>query len=437
MSKALDDIKVIDVSQVAAVPMCARHLADFGADVIHVENAKTGDSWRNLQAGAGGGPAGTPSDIPYNWEAYNRNKRSLGLDLSKENGRKIVYKLVKDADIFLTNLRLSERKKLGMEYETLKKINPRLVYGSVTGHGLNGPDNDMPAYDTTVYFARSGIHHMLTFPGMAAGPDPRPALGDNVAALGLAFGLMTALHARDKIGQGQEVETSLLYTGIYQLTFDMAGTLVTGEDHTQYRLDNYEGTEEEIKERDELIAGVQAAVGRLGAFYRARHPNPLANTLVTKDGKVVRFNALQPDRYWTKFCKIFEIEDLEHDPKFATIEARQENRKELNHILEEGFSKKTLDEWRPLIADIPSSPFHTLVDVMNDPQAKANDWFPTFDHPSYGPMKIMANPINLSETPATVRLPAPEFSQQTEEVLLEAGYTWDEIAQFQDEKVIP
>ncbi|MBW2091410.1 MAG: CoA transferase [Deltaproteobacteria bacterium] len=437
MSLALENIKVIDVSQVAAVPMCARHLADFGANVIHVENAKTGDSWRNLQAGAGGGPAGIPSDIPYNWEAYNRNKRSLGLDLSKENGRKIAYRLVEDADVFVTNLRLSERKKLGLEYETLKKINPRLIYGSVTGHGMKGPDSDMPAYDTTVYFARSGMHHMLTFPGMVAGPDPRPALGDNVAALGLAFGIMTALWTREKTGEGQEVDTSLLYTGIYQLTFDMAGTLVTGQDFKQYFIENYEGDKEEIERLHELMADVQTAIGHLGAFYRERHPNPLANTYTTKDGKAVRFNALQADRYWAKFCKIFEIEDLEHDPRFATIEARQENRKELNHLLEEKFAKKTLDEWRPLIADIPASPFHTLVDVMNDPQAEANDFFPTYDHPSYGPMKIMASPVNLSKTPATIRMPAPEFSQHTEEVLLEAGYTWEEIARFKDEGVVP
>ena len=223
MPMALEGIKVIDVSQVAAVPMCARHLADFGADVLHIENAVTGDSWRNLQAGAGGGPAGIPSDIPYNWEAFNRNKRSVAIDLSKEGGRKIIYRMVEKADIFLTNLRLSERKKFEMEYQTLNTLNPRLIYGSVTGHGMNGPDKDMPAYDTTVYWARSGISHLLTIPGMSA-PNSRPAFGDNVAGLALAFGVMNALYARDRIGLGQEVDISLFFTGLYQLTFDVAGS---------------------------------------------------------------------------------------------------------------------------------------------------------------------------------------------------------------------
>ncbi|MEE9557165.1 MAG: CoA transferase, partial [Candidatus Adiutricales bacterium] len=139
MTMALEGLKVIDVAQVAAVPMCARHLADFGADVIHIENAQTGDSWRNLQAGHGGGPAGVPSDLPYNWEAFNRNKKGVAIDLSKEGGRKIIYRLTENADVFVTNLRLSEREKLGVRYEDLIKINPRLIYGSVTGHGMKGP----------------------------------------------------------------------------------------------------------------------------------------------------------------------------------------------------------------------------------------------------------------------------------------------------------
>ncbi|MBW2061649.1 MAG: CoA transferase [Deltaproteobacteria bacterium] len=436
MFMALQDVKVIDVSQVAAVPMCARHLADFGADVIHIESAKTGDSWRNLQAGAGGGPAGIPSDIPYNWEAYNRNKKSVALDLSKEAGRKIIYKLVENADVFVTNLRLSERKKFDLGYETLKKLNPRLIYGSVTGHGMKGPDKDMPAYDTTVYWARSGVNHLLTIPGMS-GPNPRPAFGDNVAGLGLAFGVMAALYARDRIGEGQEVDISLLYTGVYQLTFDMAGALATGQDENEYRVQAFEGTEEERQRRDKLMAEAQEALRRLGDFYRERLPNPLANTYETRDGKLIRFNALQADRYWTKFCRLLGIEDLEHDPRFATMDARQENRKELYHIFREAFLSKTLAEWQPLISDLPGSPIQSLLDIVNDPQAEANSFFLPYDHPSYGLMRIMASPVNLSGTPASIRMPAPEFSQHTEEVLLEAGYTWEEIAQFKEEKVIP
>lgn len=436
MTMALEGLKVIDVAQVAAVPMCARHLADFGADVIHVENAQTGDSWRNLQAGHGGGPAGVPSDLPYNWEAFNRNKKGVAIDLSKEGGRKIIYRLTENADVFVTNLRLSEREKLGVRYEDLIKINPRLIYGSVTGHGMKGPQNDMPAYDTTVYWARSGVNHMLTIPGMS-GPNPRPAFGDNVAGLGLAFGIMTALYARDRNGKGQEVDISLLNTGIYQLTFDMACALATGQDIQEYVIQAFEGPEEEKELREKLRTEAQEAIERLYNFYRERMPNAMANNYETKDGKVIRFNAMQADRYWTKFCKLLEIEHLEHDPRFATIESRTENCKELYYIFKEAFLSKTLAEWMPLLSDLPAAPMQNLVDVISDPQAVANDFFLSYDHPSYGPMKIMASPINLSETPATIRLPAPEFSQHTEEVLMESGYSWEEIEQFKKDEVIP
>ena len=433
---ALEGIKVVDVSQVAAVPMCARHLADFGADVIHIEHAVTGDSWRNLQAGAGGGTAGIPSDIPYNWEAFNRNKRSVAIDLSKEGGKKIIYRMAENADIFLTNLRLSERKKFGLEYQTLNTLNPRLIYGSVTGHGLHGPDKDIPAYDTTVYWARSGISHLLTIPGMS-GPNSRPAFGDNAAALALAFGVIIALFSRDRMGVGQEVHTSLFFTGLYQLTFDVAAALTTGRDELEYRLEAFEGTEEERQQRDTLINDAQGAIKRLAAFYRERLPNAMANTYETKDGKSIRFNALQVDRYWTRFCKLISREELEHDPRFTTLEARRENRKELYHIFRDVFLTRTLEEWRPLISDLPASPFQTLVDVIKDPQAKANNFFLPYDHPTYGRIEIMANPVNMSKTPPTIRMPAPEFSQHTEEVLLEAGYSWEDIVRFKDEEVIP
>lgn len=436
MTMALEGLKVIDVAQVAAVPMCARHLADFGADVIHIENAQTGDSWRNLQAGHGGGPAGVPSDLPYNWEAFNRNKKGVAIDLSKEGGRKIIYRLTENADVFVTNLRLSEREKLGVRYEDVIKINPRLIYGSVTGHGMKGPHNDMPAYDTTVYWARSGVNHMLTIPGMS-GPNPRPAFGDNVAGLGLAFGIMTALYARDRNGKGQEVDISLLNVGLYQLTFDMACALATGQDIQEYVVQAFEGPEEEKELREKLRTEAQEAIERLYDFYRERMPNAMANNYETKDGKVIRFNAMQADRYWTKFCKLLKLEDLEHDPRFATIESRAENCKELYYIFKEAFLSKTLAEWMPLISDLPAAPMQNLVDVISDPQAVANDFFLSYDHPSYGPMKIMASPVNLSETPATIRLPAPEFSQHTEEVLMESGYSWEEIEQFKEDEVIP
>lgn len=439
MSMALEGIKVIDIAQVVAAPMCARHLADYGADVIHVENTVTGDSWRSIQAGHGGGPAGIPSDIPYGFEVFNRNKRSLCVDLSQKAGQDIIYRLVKDTDVVVTNLRLSERKKFNMGYDTLKQINPKLIYGSITGHGMKGPFRDVPAYDTTVYFSRSGVNHMLMSTGGGM-PVPRAGFGDTVAGMTLAFGIMTALYARDKpggLGEGQEVDTSLLFAGVYQLSFDMAAALATGQDDLAYRATLFEGTEEEKQELVELGTEAQAAVRRVLDFLRQRAPSALANTYETSDGKSIRINCIDSDRYWEKFCNLLGRQDLIDDPKFSTVESREENRRELYHIAKDAFLTKTQDEWRPLISEMPASPSQTLVDVISDPQAIANDFFLPYDHPTYGPMKIMASPVNLSVTPATIRSPAPEIGQHTEEILMDADYTWDEITAFQDQGVIP
>ena len=156
----------------------------------------------------------------------------------------------------------------------------------------------------------------------------------------------------------------------------------------------------------------------------------------TKDGRWLLICVLQPDRYWSRFCQAIERPDLEYDPRFESFEPRIENHVALYHILEEVFLTKTLDEWKSRLRGIPFAPFQNFVEVINDPQARANDFFVPFDHPTYGRIEVVASPIKLSKTPATIRLPAPEFSQHTEEILLELGYNWGEISRLKDKNVI-
>jgi crotonobetainyl-CoA:carnitine CoA-transferase CaiB-like acyl-CoA transferase len=408
MNQALDGIKVVDVSQVAAVPMAARHLADFGADVIHVENPKTGDSWRGFQAGLGSGGAGAPSDINYNWETYNRNKRSLAVDLSQDEGREVVCRLVESADVFTTNLRLFEREKFKLDYDTLSRLNPRLIYAGLSGYGKNGPDRNDPAYDSIAYWARSGLGYLLGVPGSAPLIDGG-GIGDNVTALSLFAGIMTALYVREKTGMGQEVDLSLLNVGLYQLSFFIAGALTTGLDLADWR----------VKSREEAL-------------------NPLTLPYEARDGRWVLLALLQQQRYWPQFCKAIDREDLEHDPRFEDFEVRMENCAALYHIVEEVFHERPLAEWKSRLkeAGLPFAPYQTFVEAIADPQARANDMFVTIDHPTHGNLEVIANPIKLSKTPATLRMPAPEFSQHTEEVLLENGYTWDDIDRLKSKGVI-
>ncbi len=407
MALALEGVKVLDVSQVAAVPMAARLLADFGADVIHVEHPKRGDSWRDFQAGIGEGYYGAPSNINYNWENLNRNKRSLTVDLSKEMGREIIYSLSKKVDIFLTNLRPYEKKKFGLEYEILSKLNPRLIYASLTGYGKKGPEADAPGYDMTAYVARAGISHRLSFPGMPP-VGFCPHFGDHVAAFILAYGVMVALYTRDKTGMGQEVDVSLLHSGIYHLSLDIAATLITGKDCDEWK------------------------PGLTGEDW----PNPLVSVYETSDGRWLRLNMTKPKKYWPSFCQAIGHPELEQDPKFATLEKRKENRSALYHILKEVIRSRTLKEWRERLKDIPHAPIQNLLEVVSDPQAEANEVFVSYDHPEYGKMKGVANPVNLSKTPASVRRPAPKLGEHTEEVLLEYGFTREDIASFKEQEVI-
>jgi len=425
MALALEGIKVVDVSQVAAVPVAARHLGDFGADVLHIENPATGDSWRVYQAGQGTGRAGVPSDINYNWENYNRNKRSVTVDISQEGGRQIIYRFVKDTDVFLTNLRPFELERYKLEYDTLRQLNPRLIYGALTGFGTKGPERDAPAYDATAYWIRSGIPYMFSRPGMPQSGF-RPAFGDNVAGLALAYGVMMSLFVREKTGVGQEVDVALFHTGLYQLGFDIAGALATGLDYEDWREDP----------PLEAVAAAEAGYAPIREFYRSKVVNPLSGRYETKDGRVIVFVVLQPDRYWSKFCRAIGREDLADDPRYNSYEARAENCTDLYPILDEIFLSKTLDEWKPRIEGIPHAVHQSLREVINDPQARANDFFVAYDHPVYGRIEALANPVMLSETPASVRMPAPECGQHTEEVLLEYGYTWEDIAQLKDRGII-
>ena len=437
MASALEGIKVVDVSQVAAVPMCARHLADFGADVIHVENPTTGDSWRIFQAGASGTGTGSgaPSEINYTWEAFNRNKKSVTVDLSREGGRDILYRMVENADVFVTNLRLWEREKFGLEYDTLSRLNPRLIYASLTGWGKQGPDKNAPAYDSLAYWARAGLGYLYTVTGMSPAVDGG-AFGDNVAGLGLAFGIMMALYVRERTGIGQEVDTSLFHTGIYQISFFIAGALTTGLDLMDWRMPVAD--EETMKRREQLLAGLASAIRPIRDFFREGAPNPLVLPYETKDARWLLLSILQPDRYWSRVCQALEREDLEHDPRFATFQPRIDNHVALLHILDETFLNRTLEEWKPRLAQagIPFAPFQNFLEVVNDPQARANNFFVPVDHPSYGRIEAISNPVNLSQTPSSIRLPAPEFSQHTEEVLLDLGYSWEDIGQFKQQGII-
>jgi crotonobetainyl-CoA:carnitine CoA-transferase CaiB-like acyl-CoA transferase len=405
---ALDGIRVVQTAAAAAGPMASRFLADWGADVICVEytarRAQLAQRRANPQMT---GRRAIVSDIDFNSQNMNRNKRSLTLNLSTDAGREILYKLLTKSDVLLSNFRPRELEKFKLEYETLSKLNPRLICAHLTGYGRKGPDSDAPGYGPIAGDARAGLLHVLLAPGNEPAQLP-VSFTDFLTGLSLALGIMTALFVRDKTGVGQEVDVSLFNTMVWAMSNDIAGTLVTGQDRQ--------------------------------AVSRRDRANPLMNTYRTKDGRWLYLVGLETNQtYWSRFCQAINRSDLEHDPRFESPVTRMvDNQAALFDILESVFATKTLDEWRQAFAGavFPWAPLQNLPEVVKDPQARANDFFVPLDHPIYGRMEVLASPIKLSKTPATIRTPAPESGQHTEDILGELGYSHLEIEQLKTENVI-
>jgi crotonobetainyl-CoA:carnitine CoA-transferase CaiB-like acyl-CoA transferase len=319
-----------------------------------------------------------------------------------------MHNMVKQADVFLSNLRSFELERFQLGYETLKKINPRIIWGNVTGYGKTGPDKDLPAYDATAYWSRAAFAYLMSAPGIPA-VGYRTAFGDNVAGLALAYGVMQALYVREKTGLGQAVDVSLLHTSLFQMSFDVSAALITGLDFNEWL----------PQPPAELQQQSLGTIAQIVAFYSMRNTNPLTSTYFTKDGRTLSFVILQPDRYWAKFCKAVGREDLSANPKYNTMEGRADDVSQLRQIFSQAFLTKTLDEWRPLLAGIPYAPNQTLKDVINDTQAIESGCFVSYEHPQRGVIRQLANPVIMSRDPASVRMPAPEFGQHTEEEEIE------------------
>jgi crotonobetainyl-CoA:carnitine CoA-transferase CaiB-like acyl-CoA transferase len=398
---ALSGIKVVEVSTWFAGPTCGMWLGEWGADVIRVEPIE-GDPLRGIMR-TGVLPV---ADYNWMWELANRSKRCIAMDLSKEKGKLIVHKLVEKADVFLSNLRPSTLKRAKLDYETLSKLNPRLIYANVTGYGPKGPGAEWPAFDETAFWARSGIMSTMGEPGTPAVPL-RGAMGDNTTGMFMLGGIALALFARERTGHGQRVDVSLIGNGVWVAGVDIQGALVYGRE--------------------------------MGRTSRKKVGNPLYNTYQAKDDKWFQFQMLQTDRFWPGVCRAIDREDLVSDPRFDTHENRCQNSREAIAILDKVFITRNREEWAPRFDanGLVWAPAQTPLEVIKDPCVLENNYIIEYEHFSHGKVKGIRCPIQLSETRGRAPFGAPEHSQHTEEVLLEMGYTWNDIAKLKEEKVVP
>ncbi len=404
MPLPLEGLVVLDWTIWQQGPVCSAMLGDMGADVIKIEQRGTGDPGRWLVA-AGGQEVG--DRVNWYFEANNRNKKSITLDLKRPEGIAVVHALAEKADVFVQNFRKGVATRNQIGYEALREINPRIIYASATGYGPEGPDSAEPSFDH-LGLARSGIMN-------AAGEPDMPPLGiaggiaDQMGAIMMAYGVMTALVARERFGVGQEVNASHLGSMSY-----------------------LQGLSLSMK----LMAGIAIPRG-----FRANSFNALWNHYECQDGLWLALAMLQPDRYWPDVTRLIGRPGLASDPRYATMEARSQIAPECVALLDAAFASKPRDEWIQLLRDDKSDLIYTIVntvdDLPTDPQILANDYVVDFDHPQHGSTSVVGIPVGLSETPGSVRTAAPELGQHTEEVLLDVlGWDWDRISELRDKEVI-
>jgi crotonobetainyl-CoA:carnitine CoA-transferase CaiB-like acyl-CoA transferase len=400
----LQGIRVIQTATVLAGPMAARLLADWGAEVIRVERPASGDMSRQLaSAMVGGGPI--PSNVDYVSENINRNKKSLALDLAQGSGQDILHRLLAHADVLVSNFRPRELEKFRLTSDFLRQHNPRLIVANLSGYGRHGPDRNLPGYEGVSFFSRAGIMHTLHMPGVPP-PQYPIGMGDFSTGLALAYGIMLALFVRQRSGVGQEVDASLFNSGVFALSNDIAGSLITGLDR-------------EKVSREDVV-------------------NPLAGFYETLDQRWVRLGMVQPDLYWSRFCHAIERPEVEHDPRFATLAPRIDHHDELFALLVAVFKTKPYAEWQSRLsaAGLPWGPVQNLPEIINDPQARANDMFLPLEHPVHGRIEVVNNPIRLGNTPLAPLQASAQLGQHTDEILRAHGYTPEDIRRWRAEGVI-
>jgi len=395
--QALEGIRVLDLTVWQQGPMTTAMLADWGADVIKIEGPDSPDPGRALVR-----YEVTPGGVNAYFETHNRNKRGIVLDLKTAAGRAVFYRLVEGADVVVQNLRPGVAKRLEVDYDRLAATNPRLVYCSASGFGLNGPDAERPALDPLAQ-ARGGL---MSVTGEPETPPTRTFNGfaDQVSGFLLAYGIVLALFHRERSGEGQSLDGSLLQATIASQAFNVTSFLTTG---------TYAGQ----------------PLPRLSR----RLTSPLWNHYKAKDGRWLMLAMPQFGRYWPPFRELIrETTGVGLEPEVLNIEWMRMHAAELMALIsriDELFAARPAGEWLEMMRarDMVVEVVQEYGDLAGDPQVVDNAMLATLEHPSFGEMRMVGPAVNLHGTPGSIRRPAPEYGQHTEEVLLEAGYTWAEI----------
>jgi crotonobetainyl-CoA:carnitine CoA-transferase CaiB-like acyl-CoA transferase len=398
MALPLEGVRILDMTIWQQGTHATALLADLGADVIKIEGPDNPDPGRGLLLGV------APGTLNGYFENHNRGKRAIAIDVKQPEGRELLLRLAKDADVFTNNMRKGVLERLGLGYEDFRAVNPRLIYAVASGYGNEGPERTLPSMDIMAQ-ARGGII------GLTGEPDSPPqlvpsAVGDQVGSYFLAHGILAALFMRERTGEGQQIDASLL------------GGQVDLQSHM---LQSY------------LFNGVLPQ-------RRSRYESQaLWNTYQGSDGRWFVIGLLPQGRWWSSLVKALDIEEWEQDPRFATNQDRVTNAAALVEKFDELFATRTRDEWVDLLSKhhLMAARVQSYDELEQDSQIVANRYITAIDHPSGRRVKMVNHPVRFSAAPdAGVQGAAPEFGQHTEEVLLEAGLSWEEVAALREKGVI-
>jgi crotonobetainyl-CoA:carnitine CoA-transferase CaiB-like acyl-CoA transferase len=398
MALPLDGVRILDMTIWQQGTHATALLADLGADVIKVEGPDNPDPGRGM--------TGLVPSAALNayFENHNRGKRSVVIDVKRPEGRALLLRLVERADVFVNNMRKGVLERLGLAYEDLRAVNPRIIYAVASGYGDAGPERALPSMDIMAQ-ARGGF---MTVSGEPEGPPlAGPAgLADQVGSYFLAHGILAALFMRERTGLGQQVDASLLGGQVELQAHLLQGYL-------------FSGVLPRRRSRTEMA--------------------PLWNTYRGSDGRWFVIGMLPQERWWPQLVRVLGIEAWEQDPRFATPAARQANGPALVAQFDALFATRPRDHWVDLLSrhGLMAARVQDYQELAQDPQVVANRYIVEIEHPSCGTVKMVNHPVRFSAAPEVgVRGPAPEFGQHTEEVLLEAGLSWEEIATLRAQGVI-
>ena len=401
----MDGIKVVEVASWTYVPVAGAVLAEWGADVIKIEHPESGDPQRGLAA-SGLVPTG-PGGVAHMMELPNRGKRSVGLDLGSAEGRKILLELSATADVFLTNFRPQARRKLAIDVEDIRAVNPSIIYVRGSGQGQRGPDAEMGGYDGCTFWGRGGPSDIISDPDDGYPiAQPGPAFGDVLGGLTIAGGISAALFHRERTGEAVVVDNSLLATSMW----------ATGA--------------------SSLAAGL-FGVDRLPRRDRTETPNPIVGTYRTADGRFISLVMLESDRYFGDLVTLLGRPELATDPRFSDAAARAANSAACVGALDEAFAQKDLADWKPILAKAKGvwAVVQTPSELLVDPQALANGYIRDVEAKSGTVFRMVPSPLQFDERPPDLTR-APDHGEHTDEVVGELGYDQEALLDLKIKGVI-